>query len=63
MADTERKKRQRRNGTEQVEDIQKALVRARVTFIAEGDESMAAIMHDMGQALEAKLARPIEPPS
>lgn len=50
-----RKTRQRRNGMEQAQDIEKALRRARTTFITEDNEKMAEAMHEMQKDLASKL--------
>lgn len=55
MSDTTRKPRQRRDATEQAADIEKSLRRARMTFIAEGNEPMAEAMHKIEKALTAEL--------
>lgn len=54
--ETERKPRQRRNGRQQAEDIEKALRRARTTFIQEGDEVLAETMRLMEKDMANTLA-------
>ena len=55
MSENTRKPRQRRSATEQAKDIEKGLRRARMSFIAEGNEEMAEAMHKVEKALTAQL--------
>lgn len=55
MSDTERKKRQRRSAGQQAQDIVTALKKARIAFIAEGDEGRAQGMQEVEVALRERL--------
>ena len=54
-AETGRKKGSRRSAMEQASGIEEALVRARTSFILEGDEPMAEFMRKMRDSLTEKL--------